>query len=64
MTSAELATIIPNHVPLDLRHSLKQALMRYEFGAFWPDALVMDALSGTSFLMGDELMQVFLLPFA
>ena len=57
LTPTELARIIPNNVPMDLRHSLEQALLRYDLGSLWPDALLMDALSGTCFLCGHELLQ-------
>ena len=56
LNSTELARTLPHHVPADLRDTLEQALLRYDLGATWHDALLLDALSGTCFFCGCDLL--------
>lgn len=55
-TTADLARILPDYVPVDLRTNLEQALARFDLTQIWTNALLLDALSGSCFFCGHELL--------
>ena len=54
LTLMDLARILPEHVPAELRPALEQAFMRYNLSELWDNALLLDALSGICFFCGLE----------
>ena len=56
VTTTELARTLPPHVPVDLRANLEYAFLRYDFTRVWTDVLLLDALSGSCFLCGHDLL--------
>ena len=56
LTMTELARALPQHIPADLRCTVEQALLRYDLGTLWTDALLLDACSSTCFFCGIDLL--------
>ena len=56
LTMTELARALPQHIPADLRCAVEQALLRYDLGTLWTDALLLDACSSTCFFCGIDLL--------